>query len=72
MVNEVMVELAWLEHGRGLDMPTYQTPLSAGMDLQAAITEPVVLGPLERKAIPCGFVLAIPVGYEAQIRARRY
>ncbi len=70
MVNEVMVELAWLEHGRGLDIPAYQTPLSAGMDLQAAITEPVVLGPLERKAIPCGFVMAIPVGYEAQIRAR--
>ncbi len=68
--RDLAIELAWLPHGRGLDVPAYQTLLSAGMDLQAAIGEPVVLEPLDRKAIPCGFVMALPAGYEAQVRAR--
>ncbi len=67
---EVTLELAWLEHGRGLQPPAYQTTSAAGMDLQAAITEPIVLPPMQRRAIPCGFILAIPPGFEAQIRPR--
>ena len=66
----VTAELVWLEHGRGLEPPAYQSALSAGMDLRAAITAPLLLGPRERRAIPCGFKMALPAGYEAQIRPR--
>src|SRR5262249_49220132 len=63
---------ARLPHGQGLPLPAYQTPHSAGMDLFAAVPEesPLVLQPLERLACPCGFAMAIPPGYEAQIRPR--
>ncbi len=52
------------------ELPTYATPLSAGMDLRAAITEPVVLKPLERTLVPTGLFIELPQGYEAQIRPR--
>lgn len=51
-------------------LPVYQTRHSAGMDLRAAIKEPIILRSLERKLIGCGFSISIPEGYEAQIRAR--
>jgi dUTP pyrophosphatase len=51
-------------------LPAYQTEHSAGMDICAAIDEPVTLQPLERQLVPCGFAMAIPAGYEVQIRAR--
>lgn len=51
-------------------LPAYATPQSAGMDLRANITESIVLKPLERKLIPTGLYIALPVGYEAQIRPR--
>ncbi len=51
-------------------MPEYQTDHSAGMDLHAAIDEPIVLQPMERKVIPAGIAIALPDGYEAQVRAR--
>lgn len=51
-------------------LPQYATPLSAGMDIRANLSEPVVLQPLERKLIPTGLSLALPQGYEAQIRPR--
>ena len=50
--------------------PFYATPLSAGMDLRAAITEPIVMKPLERRLIPTGLHIALPEGYEAQVRPR--
>lgn len=50
--------------------PFYATPLSAGMDLRAAITEPVVLKPLQRAMVPTGLHIALPEGYEAQVRPR--
>ena len=50
--------------------PAYATPLSAGMDLKANLTEPVTLGPLERTMVPTGLYIALPEGYEAQIRPR--
>lgn len=51
-------------------MPAYATPQSAGMDIRANLTEPVVLKPLERKLIPTGLYIALPEGYEAQLRPR--
>jgi len=51
-------------------LPKYATPQSAGMDLRANIEEPITLHPLERKLIPTGLRIALPVGYEAQIRPR--
>ncbi len=52
------------------ELPRYATPLSAGMDLRANLDEPVTLRPLERRLIPTGLRIALPVGYEAQIRPR--
>jgi len=51
-------------------LPSYQTAGAAGMDLPAAVIEPVTLKSGERRLIPCGFALAIPEGFEAQIRPR--
>lgn len=51
-------------------LPTYATELSAGMDLRANIAEPITLKPLERRLIPTGIHIALPKGYEAQIRPR--
>ena len=51
-------------------LPKYQTKQSAGMDLYANISEPITLNSLERKIIPTGLFIALPKGYEAQIRPR--
>lgn len=51
-------------------LPAYATPLSAGMDVRANLTESVVLRPLERKLIPTGLFISLPQGYEAQMRPR--
>ncbi|HHT60954.1 MAG: dUTP diphosphatase [Paludibacteraceae bacterium] len=51
-------------------LPAYATELSAGMDLRANISEPIVLKPLERRLIPTGIFIALPKGFEAQIRPR--
>lgn len=51
-------------------LPEYQTAGSAGMDLRAWLKEPVVLQPLERRLIPTGLFIALPEGFEAQIRPR--
>lgn len=51
-------------------LPTYATPQSAGMDLRANIEEPIVLKPFERRLIQTGLYIALPVGFEAQIRPR--
>jgi dUTP pyrophosphatase len=51
-------------------LPAYSTPLSAGMDLRANIDEEIILKPGERKLIPTGLFIALPIGYEAQIRPR--
>ena len=61
-----------LEHFEGLDLPAYQTSGSAGLDLPAAVPAdaPVVIEPGEWKLIPTGICIALPQGYEAQIRPR--
>ncbi len=51
-------------------LPQYATPLSAGMDIRAFLNEPVEIKPLERKLIPTGLYIALPEGYEAQMRPR--
>lgn len=51
-------------------LPQYATPLSAGLDLKANITEPITIRPLERAIVPTGLYMAIPAGYEAQVRPR--
>ena len=52
------------------ELPKYETVNSAGMDLRANIEEPIVLKPMERKLIPTGLYMALPQGFEAQIRPR--
>ncbi len=51
-------------------LPAYATSQSAGMDLRANLSEPVVLRPMERRLIPTGIYIALPEGYEAQVRPR--
>ena len=51
-------------------LPAFATPQSAGMDLRANIDEAIVLHPMERRLVPTGLFMALPVGYEAQIRPR--
>ena len=54
----------------GQPLPAYATELSAGMDLRADLESPVTLGPLERALVPTGLYIALPAGYEAQVRPR--
>lgn len=51
-------------------LPAYATPQSAGMDLRANLAKPVTLHPMERRLIPTGLYIALPEGYEAQVRPR--
>lgn len=51
-------------------LPAYATPQSAGMDLRANIEDPITLRPLERRIVPTGLYIALPKGYEAQVRPR--
>ena len=64
-----MVKIQIINRGHHL-LPAYATPQSAGMDLRANIEEPVTLHPLERRLIPTGLFMALPAGYEAQVRPR--
>lgn len=70
MTTPVKVELTPHEHAVGLNLPTYATEQSAGMDLSAALEEAIEIGPGERALIPTGLSIALPAGYEAQIRPR--
>ena len=51
-------------------LPAYATPLSAGLDLKAFLEAPITLKPLERTLVPTGLYIALPAGYEAQVRPR--
>lgn len=59
-----------LPHASDLPLPAYETPQAAGMDLRAALEQELVLNPGERTFIPTGLQMALPVGYEAQVRPR--
>jgi dUTP pyrophosphatase len=69
-MEEVPVQILVLPHGEGLDLPGYATPGSAGCDLRAAISAPRTLAPGERALVETGIALAIPDGYEGQVRMR--
>ena len=64
------VEIKRLPHGVGLPLPAYQTPGSAGMDLHAATEGDFEIPPGGVRVVPCGFALAIPSGFEGQVRPR--
>ncbi len=68
----VEVRILRLEHAEGLPLPAYETSGAAGMDLRAAAPEdePVILRPGARALVPTGFCIAVPDGYEAQVRPR--
>ncbi|MEQ9489619.1 MAG: dUTP diphosphatase [Alphaproteobacteria bacterium] len=68
--SKIDVKVQRLPHGEGLDLPSYQTGDSAGCDLLAAIDADWVLQPGERALIPSGLAIALPSGYEAQVRPR--
>ena len=69
-MSVVAVALRRLPHGEGLALPAYATSESAGLDLLAAVEDPVVLAPGERRLIPSGIAIALPPGTEAQVRPR--
>ena len=66
------IALARLPHAQGIPLPAYETPDAAGMDLRAAVPEdaPLTLRPGDRIAVPTGLTMAIPRGYEGQVRPR--
>jgi dUTP pyrophosphatase len=72
MSSTVRVEVRQLPNGEGLSLPAYQSALAAGLDLLAAVPEdaPVILGPGKYALVPTGLSIALPPGYEAQVRPR--
>jgi dUTP pyrophosphatase len=66
------IEIRQLPHGEGLALPAYQSAHAAGLDLLAAVPEetPLILLPGQRALVPTGLTIALPAGYEAQVRPR--
>ena len=69
-MRKLAIQIRRLPEGEGLPMPAYMSGHAAGADLCAAINEEVTLLPGARALIPAGFCIALPIGYEAQIRPR--
>ena len=69
-MNRPTVYIARLDGADDLPLPSYQTQHASGMDVCAAVAEPVVIAPGERALVPTGFAVAVPSGYEAQVRPR--
>lgn len=69
-MTQVEIAVTRLPHNADLPLPTYETAQSAGMDLAAAIEEPITLAPGSRVMVPTGLAIALPDGYEAQVRPR--
>jgi dUTP pyrophosphatase len=68
--NAQAVSIKNLLHAEGMDLPAYATEHAAGLDLCAAVNEDIVIAPGKRALVPTGMALALPEGYEAQIRPR--
>ena len=66
----IPVQVKRLPHSEGLPLPSYATPGAAGMDLLAAVAAPLVLQPGARTLVPTGLAIALPPGYELQVRPR--
>jgi len=69
-ISRIGLKIMRLAHGAGMPLPVVKTASSAGMDLAAAVSDPVVLAPGKRALIPTGFAIALPEGYEGQVRPR--
>jgi dUTP pyrophosphatase len=67
---KTQVSITTLPHAEGFDLPAYATIHAAGMDLCAAVTNDLTIEPGKRKLVPTGLMIALPEGYEAQIRPR--
>jgi dUTP pyrophosphatase len=70
VTSPITVQIKRLPSGRDLPLPARMTAHAAGFDLSAAVAQPLVLAPGEIRLIPCGFAMALPPGYEAQVRPR--
>ena len=72
MSAAVKIEVLQLPNGVGLALPAYQSALAAGLDLLAAVAEdaPIILAPGKYALVPTGLAIALPAGYEAQVRPR--
>lgn len=70
MARPITVKVKRLPGSERLAMPTRMTEHAAGFDLHAAVREPIRLAPGQIQLIPCGFAMALPAGYEAQVRPR--
>ena len=70
MSGEIVVPVERLPHAAGLDLPAYATAQSAGLDLVAAVAETLTVEPGEWRLIPTGLRMALPDGWEAQVRPR--
>lgn len=68
--NTLQIAIQRLPESEGIEFPSYQSPHAAGMDIAAAISEDVTVKPGEIVKVPTGFAIALPEGYEAQIRPR--
>jgi dUTP diphosphatase len=68
----IQIDVCQLPHGAGLALPAYQTAYAAGLDLLAAVPEdaPLILAPGQHAMVPTGLTIALPEGYEAQVRPR--
>ena len=64
------IRIQRLEHARDLPLPSYESRQAAGMDVRAALAEPLILQPGERALVPTGLRMALPAGYELQVRPR--
>lgn len=69
-MSVLKIKIKKLPHGREVPAPKYMSDHAAGMDLYAAVESEVVIKPGEWKLVPTGFIMAIPEGYEAQVRPR--
>ncbi|KZM51267.1 dUTP diphosphatase [Labrenzia sp. OB1] len=67
---QISLELKRLDHGKDLPLPAYQSDLAAGLDLLAAVGESLILAPGARALVPTGLAMALPAGFEAQVRPR--
>lgn len=65
-----LLKIVRMEHAADLPLPSYETPHAAGMDLRTALDAPLTLQPGERAALPTGLTMAIPPGFEGQVRPR--
>jgi dUTP pyrophosphatase len=70
VARPINVKIKRLPNGEGLPLPAFATAHAAGADLRAAVSDSVMIGAGEIRLIPCGFAMAIPPGFEAQVRPR--